>query len=200
MASKIIVDQLQKSGYTALTLPSANATANQILKNDGAGALSWATDEGAPPKIGQVVQSVKTDTFTTASSAWIDIPDLSVAIQPTSVTSKVLVFMNVNGIGTYGASGGWVKIVRDSTDIAVGDTAGSRQRASNANYESDTGGSTPFSTVWLDNPGTTSIVTYKVQGFAQTTHTFYVNRTEADTDMIGYARTVSTITVMEYLV
>ena len=45
MASKIIVDQLEKTGgtLTALTLPSANATANQMLKNDGAGTLSWGS-------------------------------------------------------------------------------------------------------------------------------------------------------------
>ena len=43
MASKIIVDQVQKSGLTALTLPTGNASASQYLQNDGAGALSWAT-------------------------------------------------------------------------------------------------------------------------------------------------------------
>jgi hypothetical protein len=45
MASKIIVDQLEKTtgGLTALTLPSANATASQYLQNNGSGALSWST-------------------------------------------------------------------------------------------------------------------------------------------------------------
>ena len=49
MASKIIVDQLEKTGgaLAALTLPVANATANQVLKNDGAGALSWSTPASA---------------------------------------------------------------------------------------------------------------------------------------------------------
>ena len=200
MASKIIVDQLEKSGYTALTLPSANATANQILKNDGAGALSWSADAGAPPKIGQVLQATKTDTFTTAAAVWTDITDLSIAITPTLATSKILVFMNVNGIGTTGAAGGYVKIVRDSTSIAIGDTAGSRIPASNANYGPDAGMSTPFSTVWVDEPATASAVTYKVQCYTQTTNTFYCNRTQTDGDIIGYARSVSTITVMEYLV
>ena len=200
MASKIIVDQLQKSGYTALTLPSANATANQILKNDGAGALSWSADAGAPPKIGQVLQATKTDTFTTTSASFTDITDLSIAITPTSATSKILVFMNVNGIGTTGGSGGFVKIVRDSTSIAIGDAAGSRPRASNGAYDGDGGASMPFSTVWIDEPATTSAVTYKAQGHAKDAHTFYVNRTQADSDTVGYSRTVSTITVMEYLV
>ena len=43
MASKIIVDQLEKTGgtLTALTLPSVNATAGQYMQNDGSGGLSW---------------------------------------------------------------------------------------------------------------------------------------------------------------
>jgi hypothetical protein len=50
MASKIIVDQLEKTGGTvaALTLPVANASASQVLQNDGAGALSWVTPAAAP--------------------------------------------------------------------------------------------------------------------------------------------------------
>ena len=48
MASKIIVDQLEKTGgsLTALTLPTSNASAGQVLQNDGSGNLSWAADAG----------------------------------------------------------------------------------------------------------------------------------------------------------
>ena len=48
MASKIIVDQLEKTGgaLTALTLPTGNASAGQVLQNDGSGNLSWAADAG----------------------------------------------------------------------------------------------------------------------------------------------------------
>ena len=62
------------------------------------------------------------------------------------------------------------------------------------------GVSTPFSTVWVDEPATASAVTYKVQCYAQAAYTFYCNRTQTDGDLAGYARTVSTFTVMEYLV
>ena len=45
MASKIILDQIEKTGgsLTALTLPTSNASASEFLQNDGAGALSWAS-------------------------------------------------------------------------------------------------------------------------------------------------------------
>jgi hypothetical protein len=43
MVAKLVLDQLQKTGgsLTALTLPAVNATADQYLKNDGAGVLGW---------------------------------------------------------------------------------------------------------------------------------------------------------------
>ena len=73
MASKIIVDQLEKTGGTlaALTLPSANATANQVLANDGAGALSWAA-AGSAIKVACVVDEKANNTAggTFTSGAW----------------------------------------------------------------------------------------------------------------------------------
>lgn len=43
--SKIVVDQIQKSGGAAFSLPSTDGTAGQLLKTDGAGNLSFV----APP-------------------------------------------------------------------------------------------------------------------------------------------------------
>ena len=85
MASKIIVDQLEKTGgtLTALTLPSANGTANQYIKNDGAGALSWAT----------LVAGFSKVTYVTATdAAW--------AFQAT--TTKAIVEVQASG-GTAGS-------------------------------------------------------------------------------------------------
>ncbi len=76
MASTLIVDQIQKTGgsTTALTLPTSNASANEFLQNDGAGALSWAS-AAAGGKLLQVIQSVKTDTDSTSSTgtSFVDI-------------------------------------------------------------------------------------------------------------------------------
>jgi hypothetical protein len=43
MASKIIVDQVQKSGGTAFTLPTSDGAANTFIKTDGSGTLSFAS-------------------------------------------------------------------------------------------------------------------------------------------------------------
>ena len=43
MASKIIVDQVQKSGGTAFTLPTSDGSNKSAVITDGSGALSFAT-------------------------------------------------------------------------------------------------------------------------------------------------------------
>ena len=76
MASKFIVDQLEKTGgaLTALTLPVANASASEVLQNDGAGALSWAAfpASGNTIKVAYLVdeKAQGTDGGTFTSGAW----------------------------------------------------------------------------------------------------------------------------------
>jgi hypothetical protein len=72
MASKIIVDQLEKTGglLTPLTLPSVNATTGQYMQNDGSGGLSW------------VAAPVDTSGFSQASQ-WRISADLSIAAADT---------------------------------------------------------------------------------------------------------------------
>jgi hypothetical protein len=203
MASKIIVDQLQKSGFTALTLPSANATTGQYLQDNGSGTLSWSTVGGATPRIGQVLQAQKTDVFTSASATWIDITDLSIAITPSASTSKLLVSFTVQGLGTHGSANLAMRLIRDSTAIAIGDAVGSRIQATHGEYIPDAGSYGMHAMSWLDEPtipATPVAITYKLQGLAASTHTFYINRSQTDLDSTDYNRNVSTITVMEVLV
>ena len=89
MASKIIVDQLEKTGgaLTALTLPVANATVGQYLKNDGAGVLGWVD----PPAD---VSGFDRFTVVTASNA-------TFALQ--STTTKLVIEVQASG-GTAGST------------------------------------------------------------------------------------------------
>ena len=212
MASKILVDELSPQSHatdvtitTGKKIAGANTqfkitggSANNFLKTDGAGALSWGTPSGG--KIGQVLQGQKTDTFTSTSASFVDITDLTVTITPSAATSKILVISNVVGIGTHGNAHIGVRLMRDSTAIALGDAAGSRTRESAGTYIADAGGAFgALVNTWLDEPATTSAVVYKVQGWAESSNTFYVNRSQTDTDSAGYGRPVSSITVMEVL-
>jgi hypothetical protein len=90
-----------------------------------------------------------------------------------------------------------VRLVRDSTAIYVGTTAGSRQAVSSANMTTGNGNiQLQDSGVYLDSPATTSAVTYKLQVITDT-GTFYINRTSNDSDNVYTGRGVSSITVQE---
>ena len=148
----------------------------------------------------QVLQTPKTDTFTTSSTSFTDITGLSVNITPSSTSSKVLVFMDCKVASATNVSA-FVRMVRDSTAIYVGDAASNRQRATMSNSDDPSSQSIfQMSGMFLDSPSTTSQVTYKVQILSEpsgNTGNVYVNRSDADTDNDQEGRYASSITVME---
>lgn len=156
-------------------------------------------------KILQVVQTVKSDTFaTTFGAVWGDLPGLSVNITPSSTSSRILVLLDIKFIGDTDSSISRIKLLRNSTDIYIGDASSNRPRSSGAQNYNTAAGSGGFNVlasggVYLDSPATTSQITYKVQGGGDTNATiFYLNRTETDRDTAYYdTRTASSITVME---
>ena len=161
---------------------------------DGA---AWLAVAGA--KLGQVVNTVKTDTFTSTSTAYVDITGLSLSITPTSASSKILVFAVVNGSGPSGVSDVVVQLMRDSTAIGNGAAAGSR-RVGFAFLSLGSGSIFGSAITFLDSPATTSATTYKIQGALMTgAGTFAINRSVTDTDNAGYARVSSQITAIEVL-
>ena len=142
----------------------------------------------------QVVSTTKTDTFSATSGTLTDITGMSVTITPTSATSKILVQYAIGQIGPINDVAVGIALLRGSTVIGAGTTAGNRISTSTAAiYPNDRGGPHAFS--FLDSPATTSSTTYKLQIY--TNGTAYVNRSNTDTDSTTYARTASTITVME---
>ena len=136
-------------------LPGSDGSANQVLKTDGSGNLSFAADQGG--KILQVVHGFSTTAFSTSSDTMADI-GLSAAITPSSSSNKVLVFGNIGGIETSATNNyGSGRLLRDSTSIiadidrGVGYTADSGRAGTNSSF------------FILDSPSTTSSITYKVQ-------------------------------------
>ena len=104
-------DILYASGAT--TLGKLNAPgSDKFLKNTSAGTLSWADAGGG--KIGQVVQTVITDTATYGTAAWADISGMTVSITPSAADSKILVMTDAFISVTTGY-GGHIKLFRDST-------------------------------------------------------------------------------------
>ena len=89
---------------------------NVVQYYDGS---NWATLGPTVSKIGQVLQTVKTDSFTTSSTTYVDVTGVSQAITPSNASSKVLVQVNgVIGQATAGR-GALVQLVRGSTAIGL---------------------------------------------------------------------------------
>lgn len=172
---------------------------NLVQYYDGA---AWATVGPTTSGLIQVKSTTKTDTFTTSSTTLVDVTGLSVSITPTSASNKILISGYVMvGNNTNNSVGAYITLLRGSTAISIGDTAGTRSRitadvASSANGALQ--GSVAF--MFLDNPATTSATTYKIQMKTQTAlTTVAINRSVNDVDDPGYSRAASTITVMEVL-
>ena len=153
-------------------------------------------------KILQVLQTVKTDTTSTTSiDTFVDVSGMSVSITPSSTSSKILVTVDMR-VSTFTNRNGVIRLVRDSTPIYIGDSAGSRVQVTNAIRITDDakGEMHTESATFLDSPSTTSATTYKVQWcqtYPGSSDGFYLNRSQQDTDNNDRARAASSITVME---
>ena len=184
-----------------LGVPSDNTVSTAKIV-DGAVTAAKATGFG---KIAQVVQAVKTDTFTSSSGSLTDITGMSAAITPSASSSKVLVTVVMN-VGVTAADRYSVfQLVRGSTAICLGDASSSRTRGSFAHVRVDANGSAneveTKTITFLDSPSTTSATTYKMQGLVQTdsSPSFTVNRSGGDADAAHGFRVASSITLMEVL-
>ena len=179
-------------------LGSGTASSSTFLRGDQTYA------EAGGGKINQVLQTVKTDTFSTTSTSDFDITGMSINITPSASNSKILILANLNSSASDYRQAAWISVVRNSTQIYRGDADGSRRRAtwgygdagSNQDEQKYTTNLMAFQ--YLDSPNTVSQVTYKLAAIIDA-YTFYVNRTAEDGNSVTYARVPSSITAMEVL-
>jgi len=173
--------------------PNASVGASQIV--DG----SVTSAKLSAGKVLQVVSATKTDTQSFSSSSFSDITGLSLSITPSSTSSKILVFGYAMVAWDSANAKLGINLVRNTTNILIGDAAGSRQRLTGFLYLGTTCTSVfPSAFNYLDAPSTTSATTYKIQASSlDNTGNVYVNRSFNDTDNSTFARTASTITAME---
>lgn len=182
---------------SAVTTAKINDDAITTAKiNDGAITTAKLNSEVALGKILQVKSTTITDTVSINTLAYADVTDLSVSITPSSTSSKIFIICSINfGQGT---AHGTFRLVRGSTAIGIGDTAGSRTTGTFVMHTGVGAQQDAGSTNFLDSPATTSATTYKLQGRSNDAGTaMYINRSNTDSDSAAYQRTSSTITVME---
>lgn len=132
----------------------------------------------------QVVNATQSTQYTTTSSTYSDI-GLSASITPKFSSSKIMVFVTVDGTYTDGAANSVINIqlLRNSTSLIEFGAAGN---SVTTGHISGTCGVT-----FLDSPATTSSVTYKAQ---------QKNKYAAGTVGVNTYQGSSSITLMEIAV
>jgi hypothetical protein len=150
-----------------------------------------------------VVQTVKTDVFTTTSTSFVQVTGFSATITPTFATSKVLVIVSAyisGGSGSNYAIAPQSRLLRGATVICVGDADGSRAQVTDshnmtASFFEDLGNRN--STIFLDSPGVASAVTYNFELRTSTSGSATFNRNGQDKNEVNTGRTASTFTLIE---
>ena len=142
------------SGYLELEAPAVSPDASLVLPSTFASSIR------------QIVSATNATNQTTSSGSFVDVTGVSVAITPTSDTSKILV---VCVLSTYSrrtdqnSTDSYFQLT-DGDDVALEGAEGVRVGASNVTR---VGSSfdiySPLTLVGLAEPATTSAVTYKAR-------------------------------------
>ena len=155
----------------------------------------------------QVVNTVKTDTFSTSSLSFVAVTGLSASITPSSTSSKILIAVNVHFSGNTGLASTNLALAKGGSVLTAytGDASGNRPRVAIHSFAGDGAASGTDNELYngsvqvLDSPATTSATTYSVMmKSSSSSYTNHVNRTISNRNTSNYEPlTISTITLME---
>jgi hypothetical protein len=194
MSKVAITGNASGAGVFTIAAPDS-ATDRTLTLPDETGTVDTLSRAG---NVLQVLQTVKTDRFTTTSGTGVDITGFSATITPTSATSKILVISNFHT--SMGATGAYTRtqLLRDSTVLGLGNASGSATSVTAASMAANSTDNDVLNVgyTYLDSPATTSATTYKWQmyAFGGRTATFNGSTTTANSNFFN---TSSTITLME---
>tara|TARA_R100001224_G_scaffold112162_2_gene93971 strand:+ start:469 stop:1095 length:627 start_codon:yes stop_codon:yes gene_type:complete len=192
------------NGASVYTLPQTDGSAGQVLTTNGSGVLSWANDSAG--KILQVQQTHYSDLLSnsTASGGEWAPSQLNCSITPSATSSDVLITAKIAVGCEINTRRVFMKVYRDSTEIAKGDAAGnvsgSYSRAASVVdiRASDVVADIVFS--FLDTGiSTTSATTYSFRFFHSQTASMnlYINRAHTITDRFQDAFISSNVILQE---
>tara|TARA_B100000287_G_scaffold385912_1_gene393400 strand:- start:70 stop:621 length:552 start_codon:yes stop_codon:yes gene_type:complete len=156
----------------------------------------------------QIIQSTKSDTSERAYPSFNNIPGTDqsgsgsvwcVKITPSATSSKILFIATIMVGSEQGNASAKIKLLRDSTDIAIGNAISSNERTTHGDYGINSLDMRSMSMTYLDSPSSTAELTYKPQYRSESsTYSTWVNRphNQTDSNVNGYTG-FSTLTVME---
>ena len=171
------------TGFKVGTGISMTETGIKASNFYGSGANLTGVSAG---KILQVVQTVKSDVFSSTSQTYVDITGLSATITPVKANSNILVIAIIGSFGNTDVSN-IALTTADGTAIIQGDIVSGKDSASTSAYTggNSTGegwyGNNPAPIIKLHDPSYTlgNAVTYKCR-MKCNGNTFYLNRNQSD--------------------
>ena len=187
---------------TNITHGSNSGTNNIIL--DDTGKVTVAEKKlVSPGTILQVKNITTQNTFqeSVAAGATSSNNVLNLYFQATSTSNRLLVTMGINVCCSTNNIGVGMALYADGSIVsdAVGATASSRNLVTAAGIVNYTSHLEPLNAqVWL-TPASTSNINYSIRliNLHSSTHTLTANYSSVDTDSSMYARSVSSMTIME---
>lgn len=190
------------AGSVLYTLPTTDGSPGQSLTTNGSGSLSWASASGGGSgTVRKVTLVTKTDTasVTPGANTWATV--WSFNYTPTQ-SNSIIVIRGLVSIGVSVSTPVRYKVLNGSTDLNLGDSAGSRSRVLGG--VASNGSSPEYYGVYsgpvlvTDTPGTTSTQTYNLQlSSASGGATLYLNRDGIDADAAAFSRGASILEVVE---
>ena len=189
-SGKVILD--------GLSHPTADGSANQFLKTDGSGNLSFGTPGGG--KVLQVVSTRKNDSFSRTSNSYAIITGLTADITCSATTSKVLIMVTAPYSSKNGT--GNVTLFKDGSNLldAAKDSSslGNRSGSFHQSGLPESGADEQMlnsTYTFLDSPSSTSSITYDVRCKANSE--IRINNNNNPDNIVERPCSVSTITLME---
>ena len=193
------------NGSGTITGVSVGGLPDGIVDTDMIAAAAVTGVKKGAGSILQVVQTVKSDVFSSTSQTYVDITGLTIDITPVKANSNILVIAIIGSFGNTDVSN-IALTTADGTAIIQGDIVSGKDSASTSAYTggNSTGegwyGNNPAPIIKLHDPSYTlgNAVTYKCR-MKCNGNTFYLNRNQSDVSQYA-VRTASTITAMEIAV
>ena len=175
-------------------LPQSDGSADQFLKTDGSGNLSFGAAGATSGTLVSAYNDGQTNESTTSTvDTWTD-TNISITLTPAAAANKFLCVWDTHcriEVSSDNVQGfGKVRLIRDSTAISEAHMGTGATTSSNGGNIIGLGGS-----AW-DHPNTTSSVTYKLQ--------FYLNSNQSGTYMAfnwsawGFSANGSNLTILEF--